>query len=59
MCRCVCCDVVIEKPQVDGRDGTIRPCRVCEEAIYEAAGELEDQEDELDVIPFLPADSNL
>ena len=34
---------MIETPQLDGRDGTIRPCRRCEQIIYETAGERPDE----------------
>lgn len=35
MARCYICDTYIEKPEIDPRDGQLRPCNTCEEAIEE------------------------
>lgn len=59
MSRCYICDASIERPQFDGRDGSIKPCSHCEAIIMEAAGAWATGEDEMDMVPFLDEDSTL
>lgn len=46
MTRCYICDVELDEPKIDPRDGKARPCSDCEQAIDEAVQEFE--EDPLD-----------
>lgn len=47
MTRCYICDVELDEPKIDHRDGKVRPCSDCEQVIDEAVQEF-GEEDPLD-----------
>lgn len=49
MSRCYICDTYIETPEIDSRDGRIKPCTECEHWVDEASREGTDD----DFIAFL------